>query len=145
MAKSHKYLSKKKVGNKWVYKYKETTKKDKRTPFEKTGTPSPFSTFKRDFYNEYGKTNIGKHLYDDDFWKGPKELMDLLDKVAQKHGWVWNIEGTKYEQDENMNPVRKIWKIKLTNGKTDRYGFLTAHGAGTVSEPLKKYDITLTF
>jgi len=63
---------------------------------------------------------------------------------AQAAGFEVTIQNTKYGQDEKGTPCQKVWHFEISMGvdKKPLYGILTAHGAGTVEEPLKRYDIS---
>jgi len=86
----------------------------------------------------------GTGLYSDDYWAGVKEVWDLLDNNNIEHF----LTDTEYYKDESGNPSGKIYKFEVPfindKGKeTTLYGNLTAAGAGTVQDPLSRYDITV--
>lgn len=63
-------------------------------------------------------------------------------EAIKQAGFELEISESKYAQDANGNPASKIWKYEITYGSKPIYGVLTAHGAGTVADPLSKYDIS---
>ena len=67
------------------------------------------------------------------------------------------MTGAKYEEEMNTRsdggrfsvPVRKIWtfEVKFVNNRDKDdilYGRITAAGAGSVEDPLDRYDVTVT-
>lgn len=86
-------------------------------------------------------------FYKDDFWEGPKNVWQLFDKL----GLNWQIDKSEYQkgqkrmgEDPNLD-YRKVWwfTIWLDDGKNKIQGYLTAAGAGSVEDPLEKYDVVV--
>lgn len=77
-------------------------------------------------------------IYFDDYWV---EVRDIFTQIANIGGFV-SLDDVRYEHDENMVPVRKVWKFHVIIDGYSFHGILTAHGAGTVDEPLSRYDIS---
>jgi hypothetical protein len=88
--------------------------------------------------NEYTKS-----IYNDNYWQGPQQVWAALDRM----GVGWSISDTNYIHDAGK-PVGKRWKF-VVEAKTETgrpitaWGVLTASGAGSVEDPLDKYDITV--
>ena len=86
-----------------------------------------------------------KGFFSDESWEGIKQIWDAFDNA----GINWAMTGSEYIKDERGIPTAKQWKfeINFTNNKqrpTTLYGTVIAHGAGTVEDPLSRYDITVT-
>ena len=84
-----------------------------------------------------------KGLFSDQSWEGIKKIWDAFN-ISRLD---WTIIDTRYLQNEKGIPIAKEWKIKIDfiNDKgrgTSLYGSVTAHGTGTVEDPLSRYDIT---
>ena len=83
-----------------------------------------------------------KGFFDDQSWEAIRNnIWNVLDQM----GLDWSMTDAKY--DGNVPPQSKTWKfeINFTNnkGRPDKlYGNVVAAGAGTVEDPLSKYDIT---
>jgi len=80
-----------------------------------------------------------KGLHSDECWAPVSETW----KALRSAGFESNLLEAKYQQDDNGNPVSKSWtfEIEMEAGKPF-FGIITAHGAGTVSDPLSRYDIS---
>ena len=85
-------------------------------------------------------------FFKDNSWEGIyKNFYDELEKA----GVNYTIEGSEYQKNEEGVPSSKSWKFEI-NFTTNKgkpaiiYGRITAHGAGSVSDPLNKYDITVS-
>ena len=84
-----------------------------------------------------------KGFFSDQAWQGVNQVWTALDNA----GLDWNVTGSQYYPPGTVPPEGKIWKfeIRFTNktGKpTVLYGTVTAAGAGSVQDPLERYDIT---
>jgi hypothetical protein len=84
--------------------------------------------------------NAAKGFFNDDVWKGKDIVFKKLTDLCDKNGWDWEQTEAKYEK-ENGTPVRKRWTVKITVGEKVGYVTIIAAGAGSVSDPLDKYDI----
>jgi len=90
---------------------------------------------------------ITKQFYSDDSWQGVSQVWKAFDNL----GLDWNMTEAYYgsgQYDKTMPPQRKTWKfeIRFTNPKGKQnvmYGALVAAGAGSVKDPLDRYDITV--
>ena len=90
-----------------------------------------------------GRTNDG--FFSDEYWKP----ISATFKILSKNNIPYQIQNTKYIKDNGV-PSSKIWFIEIpfrSKRQTKRgskiYGTLTAAGAGTVQDPLSRYDVTL--
>jgi len=100
-------------------------------------------------YKETKKCTHNK-LYSDKYWKGPQCVWDAFNRL----NFNWHITKSEYmnnKDDAKMGitmPSRKEWHFEIMwdndKGKhTKMNGHLTAAGAGSVSDPLEKYDLVL--
>jgi len=81
-----------------------------------------------------------KGLYSDECWAP----VGAAWKALTAAGFEPMVLEAKYGHDDsNGNPVSKTWKfeVAMETGKP-MYGVITAHGAGTVADPLSRYDIS---
>lgn len=84
-----------------------------------------------------------KGFFSDDAWQPINGIIGDI----QKDGIPFEIHKTEYYKDNNGNPAGKIWTCQIPfvnqNGRQDKlYVTITAAGAGSVSDPLNRYDIT---
>lgn len=81
---------------------------------------------------------VTKGLHSDDSWIPVYAAW----KVIEDLGFDLNIVSSEYGHNDGV-PCEKVWKFEIDLGtKKPLYGILTAHGAGTVDDPLCKYDIS---
>lgn len=100
---------------------------------------------KRILYKKLNPTIKG--FFRDNDWKN---IYDVFDSIRNL-GLTCDITKAYYgsgEYDNTMPPQRKSWFFKISfvndRGNKDKlYGKLIAAGAGSVKDPLEKYDITL--
>ena len=88
-------------------------------------------------------------LYKDDYWEGPKNVWQTFDRL----GLNWAIDKSEYQYEKGKGardqmPIRKVWwfTIWFDNDKAKQqkfFGQLTAAGAGSVEDPLDKYDLVV--
>lgn len=97
-------------------------------------------------YKETKKCTYNK-LYNDSYWKGPQCIWDTFNRL----NFNWQIDKTEYK-NYNNSPIAdaKEWTFTITwednKGKNKKAsGMVTASGAGTVDDPLSKYDLNLVF
>ena len=77
-------------------------------------------------------------LFSDEYWKPVNETW----KALHDAGFQVEIQTAEYGW-ENGQPSQKVWKFTIPfEDKKPFYGVLTCHGAGTVKEPLSRYDIS---
>ena len=84
-----------------------------------------------------------KGIFSDNSWEAIGRIWDAFDISSLD----WAIVDTEYLHDNLNRPTAKNWKIEIyfinDRGRdTTLYGTITAHGAGTVEDPLSRYDIT---
>jgi len=100
-------------------------------------------------YKETKKCTYNK-LYKDKGWNGPQCVWDTFNKLNLN----WNITKSEYkmsDDDKKMGakmPTRKEWYFEIIwdgpKGKQMKQGgYLTASGAGSVDDPMEKYDLVL--
>ena len=89
-------------------------------------------------------------LYNDNYWKGPQMIWNVFDGLDLD----WYITKAEYKNNRddakmgiNM-PTSKVWnfEFKWVNDKGKVLkggGYLTAAGAGSMDQPLDKYDLVL--
>ena len=90
-----------------------------------------------------------KGFFSDEDWSGIKQIWDAFNRYSLN----WQITKADYRKDNSGTndrmPTSKRWsfEIDFTNDKgkpTKLYGQAIASGAGTVQDPLSKYDIVVT-
>ena len=79
-------------------------------------------------------------LHKDDYWAPVTAAW----KAIRLLGYEVLITSANYTENDKGVPISKTWKFEVTFGENSKpfYGILTAHGAGTVEDPLLKYDIS---
>lgn len=77
-------------------------------------------------------------FFTDEFWTP----VNATFKELNAQGFEYVLTGTKYEHDANGTPCRKIWTFEIAYGGKPFYGIITAAGAGSVKDPLDRYDVT---
>jgi hypothetical protein len=87
----------------------------------------------------------GGYFFDDAYWKPVHKMFDSL----RAAGFYFTIEKAQYITDCGSGqdfplPIRKEWRIEVhARGYYNPFpGIITAHGAGTVDDPLSRYDVT---
>lgn len=96
-----------------------------------------------------------KGLFKDEYWEGPKKIFDAMSSA----GLDWHLTDNYYGVSKSFSDTYpgekwripnnyKEWKfeIQFVNNRgraTILHGVLTAHGAGSVQDPLEKYDMTV--
>ena len=89
-------------------------------------------------------------LYKDDYWEGPKNVWTKFDQM----GLNWHIDKSEYRRGQKrmgqdpMLDYSKVWWFTIyfdnQKGKQQKIpGYLTAAGAGSVADPLEKYDVVV--
>jgi hypothetical protein len=82
-------------------------------------------------------------LFSDDSWRPINGIIGDL----HQGGIFLDIDKTEYYKDHNQNPAGKIWWCTIPfinqNGRPDTLNVnITAAGAGSVDDPLDRYDVT---
>ena len=88
---------------------------------------------------------MARGMFSDNSWEAINKIFSKLNEA----GIPVETLNTKYggQSEQSPMPTFKEWQIKIpfTNNKgkpTDLVGQITAHGAGSVQQPLDRYDIT---
>lgn len=100
-------------------------------------------------YKETKKCTHNK-IYKDSYWEGPKCIWNTFDKLNLN----WTMLGSKYRTSNIKGkmgyqmPDAKEWKFEIqwetVKGMIKKTGgYLVAAGAGSVEDPLSKYDLVL--
>lgn len=79
-----------------------------------------------------------KGLFSDENWVPVHAAFRKLEEM----GWTPQLTGARYGHDANGNPDQKVWTFEIACGNKPIYGIITAHGAGTVTDPLCCYDVS---
>lgn len=87
---------------------------------------------------------LTKGIFSDNSWQPVHAVFGTLGKMV-------NVQpmGSNYMHDEEGRPNGKVWKFEVhfinQNNRQDViYGRITASGAGSVQEPLERYDVVVT-
>ena len=90
-------------------------------------------------------------LYKDSYWQGPTCIWDAFNDLDLN----WSITNSEYKTEKNPKksmtfqmPVSKEWTFEIkwedSKGKwKTQGGLVTAAGAGSVDDPLSKYDVNM--
>ena len=87
-----------------------------------------------------------KGFFDDDSWQGIQQIWNAFNEA----GVNWGISDSQYSSDPNSNPNGKTWTVEVAftdkRGKPSQvYGNVRAAGAGSVENPLARYDVVAYF
>ena len=93
------------------------------------------ATWKRRIQNAL--TDNSKGFFVDESWKGVYDVFAAVRKL----GADLTILGSEYQQDADGNPILKRWHYMVEVEGFIFHGILVASGAGTVKDPLARYDI----
>jgi hypothetical protein len=106
---------------------------------------SPLDGMSKNKASKFVNNILDKHthgIFSDDYWSPVKRMFEDMKKAG--------IEGVVTKADYVKNdagiPASKQWKFEIEfmndRGKpTTLYGNITAAGAGSVQDPLDKYDV----
>jgi hypothetical protein len=88
--------------------------------------------------------NAPRGILHDQDWRWVNQVWKALDSAV----FDWNLTDSFYTKNRDGMPESKTWKFEIhfendKGRKTTIYGVLTASGAGSVSDPLEKYDIVV--
>lgn len=84
-------------------------------------------------------------IFSDNYWKPVHDIFRTLDA----HNIDWNTTApSKYFHNDEGVPERKEWYFKINfvnnNGRNSEIlGYITAAGAGSVEDPLERYDLVV--
>jgi hypothetical protein len=93
--------------------------------------------------------HLTRGIYSDDSWKPVHDIFATFDSLGLK----WKTTGANYDSDptapSNSMPSSKRWKFEIEfinqKGKPDTiFGQIIASGAGSIANPLDKYDLVIT-
>jgi hypothetical protein len=87
---------------------------------------------------------IATGIFSDDHWEGKNEILSALSGVCEKMGWEWEINNSRYDWEDGKM-ARKRWTLRVTDGQRETFGVLVASGAGSMSDPLDRYDVVSYF
>jgi len=87
-------------------------------------------------------TPLSQGFFRDESWENVRKIFNVFNEM----GLDWDIMDAKY--NGSMPPESKHWRFEINftanDGRPKKiYGGLTASGAGTVEDPLEKYDISV--
>ena len=93
----------------------------------------------RNVVNKY-VCNAAMGIFSDEYWHGHNIVIDNLSGC----GVVAILLSAEYKWYDATLPMpnAKEWLYEVTDGKHTVFMLITASGAGSVSDPLSKYDIT---
>jgi len=80
-------------------------------------------------------------FFSDQYWRPIQKIWkDLVDNGIEPN------YSSEYLHDDNGTPNGKRWKVEITffndkGRKTKLYGVVVASGAGSVEDPLDRYDV----
>ena len=82
-------------------------------------------------------------IFSDDHWAGVKQVFDAFNQA----GIDWRLMHADYRHDDQNKPIGKDWQFNVVfnnnKGKeTILHGIISAAGAGSVEDPLDRYDVT---
>ncbi len=85
-----------------------------------------------------------KGLHTDEYWLPVYSAFRAVAHYADSNNILFVHTNNRYNTNKIGIPISKTWFFEILRGnnkKTIR-GILTAHGAGSVEDPLAKYDIS---
>jgi len=90
--------------------------------------------------------SLTRGIFNDDNWSNVTKIWRIFDSMNLN----WHIESSEYGKNlGELMPSRKTWIFKIEyinkNKITTIGGQLRASGAGSVRDPLDRYDITIHF
>jgi len=82
---------------------------------------------------------MSKGIFSDEYWNGIKPITEYLDTC----GHEFYLDRAEYNHDANGTPNQKSWmyKLDIPNYKIPVMVLIIAAGAGTVKDPLSRYDV----
>ncbi len=79
-----------------------------------------------------------KGFFSDESWTGVHNVWNAIRNM----GVDLDVTSADYQHDSQGRPVRKVWGFTVTVDQKSYVGRLVASGAGSVEDPLSRYDIT---
>ena len=109
-------------------------------------TPNPLDGMSKQKAIRVVNKLLSKHtkgLFRDEYWAPISKIWKELNDNDIPH----QLESAKYYKDDYGRPQRKVWRFttEFLNNRgrpTMLYGSITASGAGSVEDPLDRYDLT---
>jgi hypothetical protein len=92
------------------------------------------------------KKHTFNRLYKDNYWAGPQAVWKTFDEMNLN----WQIDKSEYRKDRDSGKdTSKAWNFTIffdnNKGKQQKlFGQVVAAGAGSVEDPLDRYDLTVT-
>jgi len=107
--------------------------------------PSPLNGMTKQRAKRHVNKILGentKGFFSDEYWKPINDIFKNLS--SQNIDYV--VDNTQYKKDESGNPSSKTWfiTVSFTDNKDKEQkmvGSIIASGAGSVDDPLDKYDV----
>lgn len=98
----------------------------------------------RRLYKLIGRTTAG--FFSDTAWQAVHKVFDLLKQA----GVSYELTRTEYQKDAQGTPSSKTWWLEVSflnpAGKAQIiHSYIVAAGAGSVKDPLERYDLTVVF
>lgn len=102
----------------------------------------------KNFIRKHTQKHTHNKLYKDDYWQGPQAIWKTFDTLKIN----WHVTKSEYYHDRDAKsatmPIGKKWEFSVfmrdKKGKEQVLkGNLTAAGAGSVKDPLDRYDLVL--
>lgn len=93
-------------------------------------------TAKRKISKILSETSPG--IFSDQYWRGIHDIFDAL--RAQEFFPI--INSAEYHHDLEGNPISKEWRFDIEFDGFTIHCIAIAHGAGSVNDPLSRYDIS---
>jgi hypothetical protein len=86
--------------------------------------------------------NASPGLFSDEYWLGIKRVQDKIEDLSKALSVDIEFNNTRYESEPGQNiPYRKRWIYTVEGFKVPIVVLIMACGAGSVSDPLSKYDV----
>ena len=107
-------------------------------------TPMSKPTAVRKLYKILGRSTAG--FFSDESWQAVHKVFDLLKQA----GVYYTLTRTEYQKNDQGVPSSKTWWLEVSflnpAGKEQTiHSYIVAAGAGSVRDPLDRYDLTVVF
>lgn len=102
----------------------------------------------RNFVRKTAKNAYHTGLYKDEFWEGPNNIKKAFNEAGIEYETL-SADYHNWPPIDTMKSSSKDWKLAFPfvnnkGKKTILYGTITAAGAGSVQDPLDRYDMNFT-